>query len=455
VEVELVIIQDPSAQAVPHCGSLSPTRYNLPMRFTAVLTILVLCSVACAQSATDAPSKQEPKSVTVPMTLSHDRVVIDVDVRRFDGTTQRVHAWVDNGNPDLYMSRRLAAGPFSCDGQLCSVTPPLEMSISAMTIPLGGKLPGAGIREAWVPASDSAPIAPGLDAEINIPSSVLRNYDVLFDYPDHKFTIAKPGTLKFNGVQAKASVNPKNGLIQIPSQIERNKFNLGLDLGSPISFLSGELFDKLSATHPGWPRLTGAIGPANISGSTDEPSWKLMRADRLQYGPLYLSDVAVVSFPKDRTALFDKRSGVSTAGLLGSEAVLNYRVGLDYARSIVYFDIGRTFKFPDFDVIGLTLRPEDDGRFTIIGITDNGGKLSVPQGQNGVQVGDQLLAVDGIPVPGSTMGQVWLMLGGSPGKERTLSLARSGSQFTVVATVQHFLGETEEDDKSKGKSHKN
>ncbi len=329
------------------------------------------------------------------------------------------------------------------------------MSISAMTIPLGGKLPGAGIKEAWVPPNDSAPIAPGLDAEINIPSSVLRNYDVLIDYPDYKFTIARPGSLKFNGVQAKAIVNSKNGLIQIPSQIERNKFNLDLDLGSPISFLSGELFDKLSATHPGWPHLTGAIGPANISGSADEPSRKLMRADRLQYGPLFLTDVAVVCFPQERAAFFEKRAGVSTAGLLGSEAVLNYRVGLDYARSIVYFDIGRTFKFPDFDVIGLTLRPEDDGRFTIIGITDNGGKLSVPQGQNGVRVGDQLLAVDGIPVAGSTMGQVWLMLGGSPGKERTLTLARSGSQFTVVATVQHFLGETEEDNKSKGKSHKN
>ena len=166
-----------------------------------------------------------------------------------------------------------------------------------------------------------------------------------------------------------------------------------------------------------------------------------MRVDRLQYGPLFLTDVAVVDFPKDRMSFFEKRAGNPTAGLLGSEALLNYRVGLDYAHSTVYFDIGRLFNFPDFDVIGLILRPEDDGRFTILGIADFDGKPSVAEGPDGVQAGDHLVAVDGIPVAGSTMGQVWSMLGGEPGKERTLTVERSGKQFTVVAKVQHFLGE--------------
>ena len=40
-------------------------------------------------------------------------------------------------------------------------------------------------------------------AEINIPSTVLRNYDVLINFPDREFTIAQPGTLKFKGVKHK------------------------------------------------------------------------------------------------------------------------------------------------------------------------------------------------------------------------------------------------------------
>jgi C-terminal processing protease CtpA/Prc len=134
--------------------------------------------------------------------------------------------------------------------------------------------------------------------------------------------------------------------------------------------------------------------------------------------------------------------------LLGSQALLNYRIGLDYAHSMVYFDIGSTFKFPDFDVIGLTLRPEDDTRFTVIGVADFDGKPSVPE----VQPGDHLLAVDSTPVPDSTMGQVWSMLEGQPGQERKLTVEHAGKQYIVVANVRHFLAEAPEKEDSKGKS---
>ncbi|MGA8500502.1 MAG: hypothetical protein WB683_03065 [Candidatus Sulfotelmatobacter sp.] len=424
------------------------------MRFPAAFPLLILYSAAIAQSTPKLAPRPEPSSVTVPFKLSHNRLIVDVDLRLSDGTTQRVLAWVDNGNPDFYMSRRLAVGAFSCDGQRCSATPSVEMNIGGMTIPLGGRIPGTGIKEAWVSPIDKAPLAPGLEAEINVPSTILRNYDVLIDFPGHQFTIAEPGSLKFNGVNTKVIVNPLNGLIQVPTQIERKKYNLGLDVGEPISFLSEELFEKLSATHSDWPQLTGAIGPANISGSADDPKRKLMRVDRLQYGPLFLTDVAVAEFSGDQMTRFENRFGGPTAGLLGSEALLNYRVGFDYARSTVYFDIGRLFDVPDFDVVGLILRPENDGRFAILGIADYEGKPSVPEGDDGVQVGDSLIGVDGIPVRGSTLGQVWSMLGGSPGTERTLTVERGGRQFTIAAQVQHFLGDAPQENHTNKRSKK-
>jgi len=417
-----------------------------------MVIVLVITGAVFAQDSAKPASVSDSKFVTVPITLSHNRVVIDTNIPLSNGTMQRVRAWVDNGNPDLYMSQRLAeqiGSSISCDGQLCSATAPAEVNIGGMTITLGGRIPGAGIKTAKVPAG-GASIAPGLGVDINIPSTVLSHYDVLIDFPDHKFTIGQPGSLKFNGVKAKAMVNAKTGLVQLPSKIENKKYNLGLDIGSSISFFSGELFDKLAADHPDWPHQTGAVGPANIWGLQDEPDWKLMRVDRVQYGEMYLTNVPVVDFPKDRMEYFEKRAGIPTAGLLGAEALKNYRIGFDYAHSLVYFDIGRTFNFPDFDVVGLILRPEDDGRFTLLGIADYEGKPSVAD----VQAGDELLSVDGIPVRGSTMGQVWLMLGGEPGKERRLGLGRGGKQFMVVATVRHFLAETDAGDTSKAKSRK-
>jgi hypothetical protein len=195
--------------------------------------------------------------------------------------------------------------------------------------------------------------------------------------------------------------------------------------------------------------MTGAVGSANMWGSDDEPKWKLMRVDRLQYGPLFLANVPVAAFPKDRFDYFAKRAGIPTVGLLGSNALINYRVGVDYRRSTVYFDLGRTFTFPDLDVIGLILRPEDDGHYTILGVADFDGKPSVPQESDGVQPGDHLVAVNDIPVRGQTMGQVWAALGGTPGQERRLTIGRAGKHFTVNARVQHFLAETPDDPRSK------
>jgi hypothetical protein len=273
----------------------------------------------------------------------------------------------------------------------------------------------------------------------------------LIDFPDHKVSIGLPGTIHFRGSAGKVEINAENGLIQVPSKIENKKYSLALDMGSNISFLSEEVFDKLAAAHANWPHMIGAVGSANMWGAEEETKWKVMRVDRVQYGPLFLTNVAVVALPKNVLDFFEKRMGVATVGLLGSNVLMNYRVGLDYAHSTVYFEVGRTYSFPDFDVIGLILRPEDDGRFTILGVADFDGKPSVTTGADGVQPGDHLVAVDGIPVIGSTMGQVWSMLGGTPGQERKVTFERAGKQFIVVAKVQHFLGELPDEKDAKKK----
>jgi len=417
------------------------------MRFSsAACALLLLCGFSDGQDKPALPS--EPTSVTVPAAIDHNRVVINAEVSLPNGTTERVHAWVDNGNPDLYLSRRMATLlglAVFCNDRECSSPPPKEMIVGGMTIPL------AGVKQAKIPlkpVNAASVLAAGMNAEINLPASILRRYDVLVDFPGHKFSIGAPGTIHFRGPSGKVQINAENGLIQVPSQIERKKYNLALDLGASISFLSDEVFDKFAAAHPDWPHMTGAVGSANMWGLDEEPKWKLLRVDRVQYGPLFLANVAVVDFPKDRMEFFAKRAGIATAGLLGSNALLNYRVGLDYVHSTVYFEFGRMFNFPDFDVVGLILRPEDNGRYTILGVADLKGKPSVPEV---VQPGDQLIAVDGIPVSGSTMGQVWAMLGGTPGQERRLTIERAGKHGTVTARVQHFLAELPDENEKKKK----
>ncbi|MGA9511614.1 MAG: PDZ domain-containing protein [Candidatus Sulfotelmatobacter sp.] len=421
---------------------------------TALIAVVFLSASVLAQDASKPPA--EPKSVTVPVTLDHGRVIIDVNLPLSDGSTKRVRGWVDTGDSEVWMSRHAATLlglAVTCDKDRCSAPAPAAITIGKIKIPL------SALKRVEIPLrapSADAVMVPGTNAEIKISLSVLRNYDVLVNFPEREFSIGSPGSLKFKGVKSKMIVDANSGFSQIPSRIENKNYNLGLDVGSPISFLSEELFNKLASSHPDWPHMTGAVGPANMGeAGDDETKWKLMRVSRVQYGPLYLTDVAVAEFPKSFSAFFEKDAGAPIAGLIGADALMNYRIGFDYAHSAVYFDIGRTFKFPDFDVVGLILRPEEDTDFTILGGADFDGKPSVPTGDDGVQPGDHLVAVDGIPVPGSTLGQVWSLLEGTPGQERRLTIERGGKEFTAVAKVQHFLGQEEENQSEQKGGRKN
>ena len=394
----------------------------------ALLTAIVFFSSALAQ--------EKPKSVTVPITLDHNRTIIDVYLPLPDGTTKRVRGWVDNGNPELDISEDLAQklglqlkgeGTFK-PGDQRPVDPPRSLQIGGMTISF------EGVKEANAIVGHAI-IAPGCSAAINVPSTVLRNYDVLFDYPNRQFTIGPPGSISFQGTAAKAQINPRNGLVQIASKIDGADYTISFDAGSSTSLLSGELVDKWKKAHLAWPHMTGAIGSANMWGAEEESHWQLLRLPSMDYGGVTLTNVVVASFPEKFMKWYQDRAGVQTVGLIGANAFANYRVGIDYAHSTLYVQRTLATSAPDLDVVGLTLRPEADEKYTIIGVPDYNGKPAVP----GVKVGDVLVGVDGAPATGATMGQVWSLLGGTPGTTRTLTLERGGKRFSADATVRRFL----------------
>jgi hypothetical protein len=408
-----------------------------------VLIFLALCLLPISLCG------QATKSVTVPITLDHNRIIIDVYLPLPTGDSKRVRAWVDSGNPDLVMTENVAkllGLPLGAETQDAR-GPKMRTAPAPQSLLIGGtSVSFAAAKEARVlPGRES--IAPGLSAEINLPSRVLRNYDVLINYPDREFTIGPPGSVDFKGVTAKALVNADNGLVQVAAKIESKSYNLGLDVGASVGFLSGELIGQWLQVHGPWPHMTGAVGMANLWGLADEPRWQLLRLPTFQYGPLYLTDTVFAGFDATGMDWFEKRAGVKTAGLVGANALLNYRVGIDYKHETVYFDLRNFYRPADFDVVGLVLRPEVDGRYTVLAVADFEGVPSVA----GVQAGDVLISSDGSRATGGTMGQAWSSLEGRPGQERKLVLSRDGKQFEVNATVKHFLAAQPETTSNKKK----
>ena len=391
---------------------------------------LILAVAAAAQTA--------PQSATVPVTLDHNRIIIDVYLPLPDGAQKRVRGWVDPGNADVWISERvsrLMALQPTADSKEIEVLGAKVRSVEApKEIVVGGmKIPFVGVKEAKSMAADS--IAPGSSAEINLPSTVLRNYDLIMDYVDRELTLAAPGQAKFTGKSAKAFVNPPNGMIQVPAKIEGKPYQLTLDLGASFSMLMGDVLEKLATDNPKWPRNTGAVGTELFWGMQEEASQHALRVPAIEYGPVKLAEVGFDTLPQAFMSFYRQRAGAETSGLIGGNALLNYRVGIDYAHATVYFDQRGSYVAPGIDVVGLTLRPELDGRYTVIGVPEYEGKPAVPE----AKAGDVLLMIDKVPAKDSTMGQIWSLLGGDPGETRVLTLERDGKQFTVNATVRRFL----------------
>jgi hypothetical protein len=389
--------------------------------------IVLLLAVTCAAQPT-----------TVPVTLDHNRIIIDVYLPLPDGTQKRVRGWLDNGNADLWVSERV--------GKLMGLQPTkdskeveaLGAKVSTVEAPkeviIGGmKIAFSGVKEAKMISADS--IAPGSSAEINLPSTVLRNYDVIMDYSDRELTLAAPGQAKFAGKSAKVFINPPNGLVQVPATIVGKPYQLALDLGACFSMLAGDLEQQLAKDNPKWPRNTGAVGTELFWGMDEEVKAQALRIPVIEYGPVRLPEVGVIDLLQKYMDFYRQRAGAETSGLIGGNALLNYRVGIDYAHSIVYFAERGSYITPGIDVVGLTLRPELDGRYTVIGVPDYEGKPAVPE----ARAGDLLVAIDKVPAKGSTMGQIWSLLGGDPDETRVLTLEREGKQIIVNAPVRRFL----------------
>jgi hypothetical protein len=394
------------------------------------LISLILAITATAQTP--------PQSATVPVTLDHNRIIIDVSLALPDGTQKRVRGWVDTGNPDVWLSERvaklMALQPMPDSKETEILGAKVRNFQAPKEIVVGGmKISFAGIKEAKMVAAES--IGPGCSAEITLPSTVLRNYDLIVDYVDRELTLAAPGQAKFTGKSAKAFVNPPNGIIQVPAKIEGKPYQLTFDLGANFSMLAGDVFEKLAKDNPKWPRNTGAVGTELFWGVQEEATQHALRVPAIEYGPVKLAEVGFDILPQALMSFYSERAGADTSGMLGGNALLNYRVGIDYAHSTVYFDERGSFVAPGIDVVGLTLRPEVDGRYTVIGVPEYEGKPAVPE----AKAGDALVAIDKVPAKGSTMGQIWSLLGGDPGETRVLTLERDGKQFTVNATVRRFL----------------
>lgn len=395
--------------------------------------------------STSCPKEEVATSATVPFVLDHNRMLVDAEVRRADGSWRKVRLWVDTGNPELFLSEELAhdlgidlAAPLdgadTGTGQL-EVAPPTGVRIGRMPLRCEGAPTKVLLEPRWLFKT--------VGSDANLPATVLQRYDVVFDYPRLEVTVAEPGSVEPRGVKCGAAVNPATGIVQIDAEIDGEDMSFALDNGASYSFTSDELLARIQERHPRWPKRNGAVGCANIWGWwPEEATWPIARLPEISCcGSVRMEEVGVVGLPSffpDGTGVaewYSLKSARPVVGFLGPNAFKAYRVEIDYANSAVYFERGAEFDAHDMDLVGLTLRPGAHGTYEVIGVAEVDGVPAV----QGVEQGDILLDIDGLQVTGATMGTVVDALRGEPGDTRTLQFEHDGKRFTVVARVDRLL----------------
>ena len=244
------------------------------------LRAMVLSSLLLAAGA--GAGADSPRSATVPFTLDHNRMFVEVDFVRTDGSVRKARAWVDTGGTSLTLAEPLARDLGLDVSGLGGETRAAELASPAPSMRLGGlPLRTEGVKAQVVAG---ASVLPGVAAEATLPASLFRDDHVVFDYPARRLTVARPGVLEPRGIGIGCRVNAETGLFMIAATVEGDTVQLGVDNGSAGTWVSSALTAEWKDRHPDWPQATGAAGSANFFGFPFESEGVLMRLPELGIG---------------------------------------------------------------------------------------------------------------------------------------------------------------------------
>lgn len=388
------------------------------------VTVVTLVALATATVRT------ELTSATVPFDLDHNRMTIEVEFPHPAGGVRKARAWVDTGGTDLLVSESLARDlgievpTFKAvDQSAASPSPAPVMRVGGVELDTRGMT--VAVRAGRV-------ALPGIQAECTIAPRCLRRLHVVFDYPARRLTLARPGALKPSGTPLPCRVNPETGLFMIETVVDGQRLALGVDNGSAGTWVSDTLTAAWLVRHADWPYATGAAGSTNFFGFPFETRGTLIRLPAITAGAAAaVPDVAVLGLPQGLFDWYSRKSAGTVVGFLGANFIARFRLEVDFPGQMTWWRPGPAPVKRDLDIVGLTIRPESDGSFTVAGVVFRNGRPMV----DGVQPNDTLLRVDGLDVTHVPMGTVIDALRGTPGTTRTLLLVRAGQRITVQATV--------------------
>ena len=390
---------------------------------------------------TDAASGHAaPSSVTVPIIIESDQILVELDLARPDGATRKALAVVNMGLASPYLQKHLYRELGIDKGR------PLSFRI--------GGLPVAVDSAAVVSIADAAPperqFGPWFFSrlvEAGLQAGILEHYELILDYAGRTMTLARPGTLPRDGVAVPIRVNEDTGLVSVDVTVDGRRYAMVIDCGSSYSWARGSVVAAWLSAHPDWERAEGAVGRSNYNmlNYAFEKEGTVIRIPRLAVGALPVSVVGIMGtgptlgWPWDNLLgeifwdNWQKSAPEPVIGWLGANVLKHYRLTIDYANRVSYWLEQSAIDPHELDQVGVTLVYRS-GDYVIGGIARKAGRPTL----DGLAVGDEIIRIDGQPTHGWSREQIWRALNGAPGDRHVLVTERGGKAIEISAEVAAF-----------------
>lgn len=222
------------------------------------------------------------------------------------------------------------------------------------------------------------------------------------------------------------------------SDHDTDPITLVFDTGATKCVLFEPSFGQRFPSSKRWPSLKGIVAPTLLGSGVTRvamaPSIELDAADGKNV--VRRRDVDCAMLETDLARSIEAATGEPVAGLVGYSFFKAYRIGIDFTQRLLWFDpdpaYAETRRY-EYSQVGLQLE-SDSTEVRVLGIAEGS-----PAAAAGINVGDQLISVDGRRVQPTEILAVTRSLEGRPGSRITLVLRRNGSDHTYQLVRRKLL----------------
>jgi hypothetical protein len=368
------------------------------------------------------------------MSVEGNAPIITLAFKTPHGSLRAAHFLVDSGGGAIILGERLAkdiglkpkGAVLSEDGQ----------QYQEVDLPTGfvGEMPvDLQPSKAFAHVGASSFIHDRYNVEGMLPGKALDLYQIVLDYPQHRFSVGEAGTLPHRGEKLTCPYVASSGHPRVDVGIGGITYGFLLDTGTQITLMREDVLMQWAKEHPDWPRSTGAAGPANEGADPDDDF--LLRIPRLQLGSFTANHVAVASRPNEIYSATNYETPDVIVGALGGNVLSLFRVEVDYPEQLCFLERSGKEQANDFDTVGLVLDANPSGQLVVRSVSSTASAVT----RQNIQPGDVILQIGDLGDAPYTLTKAAQALSGVVGERKHLRILRRGEPMSVTAVVSRIL----------------